>query len=60
MQNLNRIPRLYCDDRLGAARDVVLKVDQSRYMIKVMRLRPGAHVRLFNGAAGEWLCTSTY
>ncbi|NNE23042.1 MAG: 16S rRNA (uracil(1498)-N(3))-methyltransferase [Rhizobiales bacterium] len=57
MQNLHRIPRLYSDRPLGAGLSVTLDADQSRYLIKVMRLKAGSQVRLFNGAAGEWLCT---
>lgn len=57
MQNLHRIPRLYCDSRLEAGHQMTLDADQSRYLIKVMRLKAGAHVRLFNGNSGEWLCT---
>lgn len=57
MANLQRIPRLYCDQPLSTGLSVTLDADQSRYLIKVMRLKPGGHVRLFNGASGEWLCT---
>jgi len=57
MANLHRIPRLYCDRPLGAGLAPTLDADQSRYLIKVMRLKAGGHVRLFNGTAGEWLCT---
>lgn len=57
MQILHRIPRLYCDQPLGTGLSVALDADQSRYLIKVMRLKPGGHVRLFNGSSGEWLCT---
>ncbi|MGI9464084.1 MAG: RNA methyltransferase PUA domain-containing protein, partial [Aestuariivirgaceae bacterium] len=55
MQNLHRIPRLYCDVQLGGETAVTLDSDQSRYLLKVMRLKRGAHVRLFNGSQGEWL-----
>lgn len=57
MQNLHRIPRLYSDRPLGTGLSVALDADQSRYLVKVMRLKAGGHVRLFNGAAGEWLCS---
>ena len=57
MQNLHRIPRLYCDQPLGVTLAVALDTDQSRYLVKVMRLKPGGQVRLFNGLNGEWLCS---
>lgn len=57
MANLHRVPRLYCNHPLGAGLGITLDADQSRYLIKVMRLKAGGHVRLFNGVAGEWLCS---
>lgn len=57
MHNLHRIPRLFSDQLLGVGLAVRLDADQSRYLIKVMRLKPGGQVRLFNGSSGEWLCS---
>jgi len=33
---------------------VLLSAEQAHYLRNVMRLAPGAHVRLFNGRHGEW------
>lgn len=57
MHNLHRIPRLYFDGQLASDATISLDPDQSRYLVKVMRLKAGAAVRLFNGVNGEWLCS---
>ena len=46
--------RLYTPQDLSAGRVIVFDRPQSAYLIKVMRLRPGAEVGLFNGEDGEW------
>ena len=47
--------RLYVDHALGAGQPVVLSRDQAHYLSGVMRLGPGARLRVFNGVDGEWL-----
>ncbi len=47
--------RLYVDQPLGTGQAVALGPDQAGYLFSVMRLGPGAGVRLFNGVDGEWL-----
>ena len=54
--SLNRIPRLYSDAPLARDAQVDLDKSQSHYLTRVMRLKPGADVRLFNRDQGEWLC----
>ncbi len=50
-----RSPRLYVEEPLRAETIIELNEDQSRYLGQVLRLKPGATVRLFNGQDGEWL-----
>ncbi|MGI9413136.1 MAG: 16S rRNA (uracil(1498)-N(3))-methyltransferase [Hyphomicrobiales bacterium] len=53
-RGLLKSPRLYVEADLGDGRDVALAGAQSHYLRNVMRLKPGASVRLFNGRDGEW------
>ena len=48
-------PRLHVAGDLGIGLGVALEGPQSHYLRNVMRLKPGASVRLFNGRDGEWL-----
>lgn len=47
--------RLFVEGRLAAGEGVSLSAPQSHYVTTVMRLAPGARVRLFNPDHGEWL-----
>lgn len=47
-------PRLFTEARLGSGR-FGFDQAQARYLGSVLRLAPGAQVRLFNGRDGEWL-----
>ncbi|MBL8676015.1 MAG: 16S rRNA (uracil(1498)-N(3))-methyltransferase [Alphaproteobacteria bacterium] len=47
--------RLYVNFPLNSAKEVTLEETQSHYLQKVMRLRVGERVFLFNGKEGEWL-----
>jgi 16S rRNA (uracil1498-N3)-methyltransferase len=49
--------RLFVPNDLSAGVGVVPSVDQSRYLMQVMRLTVGAELRLFNGRDGEWRAT---
>ena len=53
MSDLSTSPRLHVDADLAAG-DLVLDADQSHYLIRVMRRKPGDALRLFNGRDGEW------
>ena len=48
------LTRLYINDRLGAGASLHLDGDQARYIGRVLRLRPGDRVRVFNGDDGEF------
>jgi 16S rRNA (uracil1498-N3)-methyltransferase len=49
--------RLFVDQPLGSGQGVALNADQAHYLFGVMRLVPGAALRLFNGQDGEWRAT---
>lgn len=51
------IPRLYVDAPLRATQAVEIDEARARYLGAVLRLEPGASVRLFNGRDGEWSAT---
>lgn len=53
------LPRLYVPQAFGAGEAVELPQDQAHYLIKVMRLKPDAQIRVFNGDDGEWLAQIT-
>jgi 16S rRNA (uracil1498-N3)-methyltransferase len=48
------IPRLYVEADLDGRRPVDLDSGQAHYLRGVLRLKPGAPLRLFNGRDGEW------
>lgn len=47
-------PRLFVEHALAPGGLAPLDDGQARYLTSVMRLAPGAPVRVFNGADGEW------
>ncbi|MGE3142023.1 MAG: 16S rRNA (uracil(1498)-N(3))-methyltransferase [Hyphomonadaceae bacterium] len=47
-------PRLYLDHALSAGARAPLDEGQSRKLTQVLRLKPGAGVRVFNARDGEW------
>lgn len=53
---MSHIARLFVTGPLTAEMPCELGIDQSRYLLRVMRLEAGASVRVFNGYDGEWLC----
>jgi 16S rRNA (uracil1498-N3)-methyltransferase len=46
--------RLFVSDRLGNGRQIVLDGEPARYLGRVLRLRVGDHLNVFNGDDGEW------
>ncbi len=46
--------RLFVPDPLSAGVAVVPASEQTRYLVSVMRVQPGAALLLFNGLDGEW------
>ena len=49
------VPRLFVEGPLVKNESAELTRDQQHYLSRVMRLKQGDAVRLFNGADGEWL-----
>ena len=49
-----RIPRLYCPQPLAAQAEIRLNVEAARHAVRVLRLREGAQVILFDGSGGEY------
>ena len=49
------LPRLFVRAALGPGAVVELDIGQANYLGNVMRLKPGDHVLLFDGASGEWI-----
>ncbi len=49
-----RTTRIYVDLELAAERELVLPAAQSTHLLRVLRLRPGAALTLFNGRGGEY------
>ena len=47
--------RLFVEQQLAMAQTVTLQPFQSHYLTRVMRVREGGSVILFNGVDGEWL-----
>ena len=52
---MSNTPRLFVPTDLMEGGPVALDEAQSRYLFKVMRLKEGDQVRLFNGRQGEWI-----
>ncbi|WP_337997352.1 16S rRNA (uracil(1498)-N(3))-methyltransferase [Oleispirillum naphthae] len=55
MNSATTAPRLFVPDALSEGAAVRLTPAQAHYLRDVMRLSPGATVRLFNGRDGGWL-----
>jgi 16S rRNA (uracil1498-N3)-methyltransferase len=51
------LKRLHVDARLGAGAEVTLGEEGTRYLGRVLRLRAGDTVNVFNGEDGEWAAT---
>lgn len=51
--------RLYIDNPLSENQQIALNESQSHYVQKVMRLKHGDHLLLFNGKDGEWKASIT-
>lgn len=54
MGAMSSVSRLYVDAPLRAGEAVGLDDNQSKYLMRVMRLAAGDEVRVFNGCDGEW------
>ena len=49
-----RTPRLYVNARLQSGQSTELPEPAARHVVQVLRLKPGAQVRLFDGNGGEF------
>jgi 16S rRNA (uracil1498-N3)-methyltransferase len=49
-----RTTRVYVDLELNSDREIVLPLGQSTHLLRVLRLRAGAALTLFNGRGGEY------
>jgi 16S rRNA (uracil1498-N3)-methyltransferase len=49
------LPRLFVDQALGAGAALTLEGPPANYLATVLRLSPGAQVKLFDDRTGEWL-----
>jgi len=52
--NMATAARLYIEADLFPAAEITLADDQSHYLMHVLRLQPGAELRVFNGRQGEF------
>ena len=49
------LPRLYVEETLSEGAELTLDGAQANYLANVLRLGPGAQVKLFDDRTGEWL-----
>ncbi len=54
---LQSLPRLFVETGLAKGLSLTLDGPPANYLANVLRLGPGAQVKLFDGATGEWLAT---
>jgi len=47
-------PRLFVEEKLSTDASFPLGIDQSHYLLNVLRASEGDSVRIFNGSDGEW------
>lgn len=55
----NTLPRLFVDRPIAANATLVLDGAPANYLGAVLRLKPGAQVKLFDDVTGEWLAEIT-
>ncbi len=49
------LPRLFVDTPLAVDEEIVIDSAQANYLVRVLRLKAGAQVKLFDDQTGEWL-----
>ncbi|MGD8999985.1 MAG: 16S rRNA (uracil(1498)-N(3))-methyltransferase [Granulosicoccaceae bacterium] len=59
ISNFMRISRLFIDAPLKTGQEVLLDKEQLNYVSRVLRLKPGMQVTVFNGQGGEYSGTIT-
>ncbi|HMX53949.1 MAG TPA: 16S rRNA (uracil(1498)-N(3))-methyltransferase, partial [Plasticicumulans sp.] len=52
-----RIPRIHVAGPIVAGEPVALDDSASNHVVRVLRLAPGAPLRLFDGRGGQWRAT---
>lgn len=53
--DFTKLARVYIDRNFTRDATVMLGETQGHYLKNVLRMKPGEHIRLFNGRDGEWL-----
>jgi len=56
MKNKKTKARLFVGVALKATAKITASVDQAHYLLKVLRVKNGDYINLFNGFDGEWAC----
>ncbi|QLC26568.1 16S rRNA (uracil(1498)-N(3))-methyltransferase [Parasphingopyxis algicola] len=49
------LPRLFIDATLEEDGEIVIDAAQANYLVRVLRLKAGAQIKLFDDRTGEWL-----
>ena len=49
------LPRLFVEEELSEGATIIVDAAQANYLAAVLRLAPGAEVKLFDDRTGEWL-----
>jgi 16S rRNA (uracil1498-N3)-methyltransferase len=56
----NSLPRLFVDEPLAVDAEIRIDGNAANYLTRVLRLTPGAQVKLFDDRTGEWLAGLTH
>lgn len=56
----NSLPRLFIDTELGESDEIAIDAAQANYLVRVLRMKAGAQVKLFDDRTGEWLAELTH
>lgn len=54
---MKHIPRFFIDHEIAAGFDLFLSPAQMFHATKVLRLKEGDNIKIFNAVAGEWKCS---
>ncbi|MEX0346282.1 MAG: 16S rRNA (uracil(1498)-N(3))-methyltransferase [Rhizobiaceae bacterium] len=57
MRTNYKLQRLYCDSPLAKNLTIGISAEQAHYLLRVLRMRDGDEVLVFNGRDGEWRST---
>lgn len=49
------LPRLFIDSEITEGDEIAIDAAQANYLVRVLRLKAGAQVKLFDDRTGEWL-----